>query len=204
VPEDRDEIFDALRAALAGTPAHTPLPDWPADEVVAQGKLGRHTPADAFAANFTAAGGVVVRSLPRLAEFLLAGGHRCGFCVPGLRDTVGSPLELAGLAVAYDFARELIDQYAFSVTMATAAIAESGSLVLDDRPAPDPLASVAPWVQVAVLDPATVVRTIPDGIALLGTSGNTLWVTGPSKTADIEGILVKGVHGPGVQVCLMS
>jgi L-lactate dehydrogenase complex protein LldG len=32
---------------------------------------------------------------------------------------------------------------------------------------------------------------------------NIIWVTGPSKTADVEGILIQGVHGPGVQGCLL-
>jgi L-lactate utilization protein LutC len=30
-----------------------------------------------------------------------------------------------------------------------------------------------------------------------------LWCTGPSKTADVEGILIQGVHGPGEQVALI-
>jgi L-lactate dehydrogenase complex protein LldG len=159
---------------------------------------------EAFAANFAAAGGVVLRSVPALAEFLISGGHRRGYCAPGLRSTVGSALEGAGLSVGYAIDCGEIGRFDFSVTRASAAIAESGSLVLGDCPDEDPLAPVAPWVHVAVLDPAAVVRTIPDGVALLTGASNALWVTGPSKTADIEGILVKGVHGPGVQVCLLS
>ena len=39
-------------------------------------------------------------------------------------------------------------------------------------------------------------------VAALGPSRNILWATGPSKTADVEGILIEGVHGPGEQVAL--
>jgi L-lactate utilization protein LutC len=32
---------------------------------------------------------------------------------------------------------------------------------------------------------------------------NIIWCTGPSKTADVEGILIEGVHGPGEQIALL-
>jgi len=37
-------------------------------------------------------------------------------------------------------------------------------------------------------------------VTSLGTDPNVIWVTGPSKTADVEGILIEGVHGPGEQI----
>ncbi len=42
-----------------------------------------------------------------------------------------------------------------------------------------------------------------DGIAALGDDPNVIFCTGPSKTADVEGILIEGVHGPGEQVALI-
>jgi len=51
---------------------------------------------------------------------------------------------------------------------------------------------------------STIHRTIPDAIAAFGDSPNIIWCTGPSKTADVEGILIEGVHGPGEQIALLA
>ncbi|MEQ1843619.1 MAG: LUD domain-containing protein, partial [Verrucomicrobiales bacterium] len=68
----------------------------------------------------------------------------------------------------------------------------------------DRLAALTPWVHVAVLDPRTIAPSIPAAIGQFGESVNLLWVTGPSRTADVEGILIEGVHGPGVQIAYLT
>jgi len=65
------------------------------------------------------------------------------------------------------------------------------------------LAALAPWVHIACLRRGDIVRDTDEATALLGDDPNVVWVTGPSKTADVEGILIEGVHGPGIQVCLL-
>ena len=49
---------------------------------------------------------------------------------------------------------------------------------------------------------ANLYRDLPAAVAALGRDPNVVWCTGPSKTADVEGILIEGVHGPGVQIAL--
>jgi L-lactate dehydrogenase complex protein LldG len=63
------------------------------------------------------------------------------------------------------------------------------------------LAGLAVWVHIVCVPRSAIYRSIPDALAGMGFDPNIVWVTGPSKTADIEGILIEGVHGPGVQVC---
>jgi L-lactate dehydrogenase complex protein LldG len=67
----------------------------------------------------------------------------------------------------------------------------------------DRLAALSPWLHVAVLSEAEIIRSIPEAIARFDKAPNIIWITGPSKTADVEGILIQGVHGPGEQVALL-
>ena len=65
------------------------------------------------------------------------------------------------------------------------------------------LAALAPWHHIALVSRAEIHRTIADALAAMPDDPNLIWVTGPSKTADVEGILIQGVHGPGAQACLI-
>ncbi|MEZ5300889.1 MAG: LUD domain-containing protein [Verrucomicrobiales bacterium] len=94
------------------------------------------------------------------------------------------------------------DDYQFGITRADGAIAETGTAILTDTHTADRLAALTPWVHVAVFHEADLCRTLGDAIACFGAERNIIFATGPSKTADIEGILIEGVHGPGEQICL--
>lgn len=199
----RDTIFERLRTATAALPAKQPHPDYDDAVLLADPRLGGGSLLEIFTRNFTAVNGRVMQTIEELAEFLHALGLRRGYCQGVLFEQIGRPLFDAGFGIDTCFDRPRADDYGFGITPATAAIAESGTVVIDDDRTDDRLAALAPWVHVAVLDPATIVRTIPEGLALLGDSRNTVWLTGPSKTADVEGILIEGVHGPGEQIALL-
>lgn len=81
------------------------------------------------------------------------------------------------------------------LTTTTIAIAESGSLLLASGPGKFRLSSLAPPHHIAVVRRAAIVSTLENGLAQLETR-NCVLITGPSRTADIEGVLVRGVHGP--------
>lgn len=198
----RDTIFSKIRTALGEVKDKAAYPDYDPAVLHAKPKL-EGTPREAFTRNFTTVGGEVMSGVTELAAFLQQNGQTRGYCDPALMAEVGSPLAAAGLTVETEYDRNRYEDYQFGITRATGAIAESGSLILDDARTSDRLAALSPWVHVAVLRESEIHRTIPEAMAALGLSRNILWATGPSKTADVEGILIEGVHGPGEQVAFI-
>jgi L-lactate dehydrogenase complex protein LldG len=85
------------------------------------------------------------------------------------------------------------------VTAARAACAATGTVVLESSPEQPRLVSLLPRVHVAAVPRAALVETAGDVLrALAGAplpSALTL-ATGPSRSADINGEVVYGVHGP--------
>lgn len=95
---------------------------------------------------------------------------------------------------------------AVGITGVDFALAETGSLVLSSRTEGSQLASLAPPVHVALYRRDQVVESLDEVLEKLPISRDpntpspgwsVVFVTGPSRTADIEQILVRGVHGPG-------
>jgi hypothetical protein len=87
-----------------------------------------------------------------------------------------------------------------TIARARLGVALSGSVLIDHAGGDtDALCAMTPPLLVVELDPARIVPTLADALATLGDDAppTRVLVTGPSKTADIEGILVTGVHGPG-------
>ena len=90
---------------------------------------------------------------------------------------------------------------AIGVTGAFAAIAETGTLVLasgHDTPA---TASLLPETHIAVLSAGRIVPHMEDAFALVRDTFGQMprainFVSGPSRTADIDQTIVLGAHGP--------
>ncbi|MFB7634587.1 lactate utilization protein C [Streptomyces sp. NPDC056149] len=83
------------------------------------------------------------------------------------------------------------------VTTCAAAIAESGTLVLDGGPGQGRRApTLLPDLHVCVVRESQVHSAMPEAIGRLDASRPLTWISGPSATADIEMIRVQGVHGP--------
>ena len=101
--------------------------------------------------------------------------------------------------------REECFSAAAGVTGVDFALAESGSLVLTSRTEGSQLSSLAPPIHIALYSSRQVVGSleevltglpVPVGNADEGSGRSVVFVTGTSRTADIEQILIRGVHGP--------
>ena len=199
----RSEIFARIDAATSALKTKAPLPDYDVSITHSAPKLEGLDLWAIFSRNFAAVHGRPMTTLDELADFLKSTNQLHGYCDPALFDTIGSKLASAGLTVETEYDRSRYDDYQFGITRASGAIAESGTVILDDDRTSHRLAALSPWVHVAVLERSEIHRTISDGISAFGDSPNIIWCTGPSKTADVEGILIEGVHGPGEQIGLL-
>jgi L-lactate utilization protein LutC len=116
----------------------------------------------------------------------------CGITqLPGARCTAADPMEW----------RQLCATAEVGVTSADYALADTGTLVMLSTPSEARMISLLPPAHIAVLPCERILSgldelfaTMPDPAAL---TSSMVLITGPSRTADIEQILVRGVHGPG-------
>jgi len=110
----------------------------------------------------------------------------------------GLPWSAAGLEMQ---SRPAKDQDLVGVTGAFCAIAETGTLMMlsgADTPA---ATSLLPETHVAVLDPRRIVATMEDAWDLMRKEYQqppraVNFISGPSRTADIEQTVTLGAHGP--------
>ncbi len=201
---DREQILTRVRDAVKTIESRTPYPDYPDDVAVAMNRLSGPSLWDNFAKNFAAVNGRPMTAHDELTTFLQEQEVDTGYCDPDLYEAFGKPLEALGLAIHKTYDRSDYDRYQFGITRASGAIAETGTVVLTDSETSDRLGALTPWIHIAVLKPSRLVRSIGDAIGTFGGESNIIWATGPSKTADIEGILIEGVHGPGEQICFFD
>lgn len=120
------------------------------------------------------------------------------------REIPPDPSELVG--VARQELRRFFIEAGMGITGANAAVAETGTLVIVTNEGNAELVTTLPPVHVAVLGVEKIVPTLDDVTAMLrllprsGTAQKLTvrvsFITGPSRTSDIELTPVRGAHGP--------
>lgn len=191
-----------VRGALAPLHERASLPQYDAELAVLRKLIADRDLVELFAERIKRVNGLALTDTAALVEYLRKGNWTRGYCDPELWPKFAAAFG-PEFKVETTFDRARVDDYSFGITRAAGAIAESGTIILNDGTTSRRLAALTPWVHVAVIDRATIYPDIPSAVSAMGTDPNTVWVTGPSKTADVEGILIEGVHGPGQQVGLV-
>jgi L-lactate dehydrogenase complex protein LldG len=166
----RENILNRIRGALrvAGEPPGEPssAPIWPA--------------AGSFEQEFMAIKGEIITDLPAF----LAGFKKIASSVP----------EVAGNAG--------VREADLGVTGCDCLIARTGSIAVSTRSAGGRALSVLPPVHLVLARREQVAPDLEAALALWRRRYGESWpsnlciITGPSRTADIEKILVMGAHGP--------
>lgn len=115
----------------------------------------------------------------------------------------GSPEALLPEGFTYvrdeELSPALLDECSGVITTCTLAIAETGTIVLQNAPGQGRrAASLVPDYHLCLIEAERVVATVPEAIRALQRTSTlpTTLISGPSATADIEMTRIKGVHGP--------
>lgn len=132
----------------------------------------------------------------------------------GIKKAAASPLTLIdnksvkkhaesrGINFSFDLNRDLIEKAEIGISEFNLGIAESGTIVQDASVLHTRLVSMLPPVHAALVSTGSIVETFPDALEVIQKVYKGImppflsFITGPSKTADIERVLTIGVHGP--------
>ncbi len=141
--DDREAILSRVRGALAPLRERAPLPMYDAEIAVMRKLIAGRDLAELFAERIKRVNGLAITGVDALVAHLRAGGWMRGYCDPALWPRFSAAF--ADFKVETEFDRTRIDDYAFGITRAAGAIAESGTIVLNDATTSRRLAALAPW-----------------------------------------------------------
>ena len=201
----RDRVLHAIRTGLGRNvgqaPAPVPppilsIPDWNVEHRIElfrgafeklNGKFHRATSlqdARDYAASLLAGRAAIASNAPLLAE--------CGITsLDGVTSGITDRAEL----------REHCATAAMGISSANYALADTGSLVMFSSPQEARMISLLPPAHLAIVPVSRLLTGLDELLTLVplpaNVSSSMVFITGPSRTADIEQILVRGVHGPG-------
>lgn len=199
---DREAIFSRVRGALAPLHQRAAMPDYTTEIAVMRQMMGDRDLLAVFTERIARVNGLALTDPAALVTRLRENKWLRGYCDPVVWPAL-APHFGPDFKVETTYDRKRVDDYAFGITRAAGAIAETGTVVLNDSTTSRRLGALTPWVHIAVVERAKIFADLPQAITGLGSDNNVIWVTGPSKTADVEGILIEGVHGPGIQIALV-
>ncbi len=201
----RDSILHKVRTALGRSAGQEPAPAPPVRLRIPDVSVERRI--DSFCTALEALAGKTLRADSKEAALayvvsLIEGKSavasnapflaECGVTsLPGVRSGIHDREEL----------RQLCATAGVGITCADYALADTGSLVMFSSQAEARMVSLLPPVHIALLPRERILTGLDELYTLhplpASETSSMVLITGPSRTADIEQILVRGVHGPG-------
>ena len=164
---DRDTILGKVNAALAPLAERAAMPDYDAALELARRQVGDGDRLAEFTSRIRAVNGEVAEDPAALAAHLRAKGWTRGYCDPVLLPLLGPHFgEDFHIETAFD--RSRVDDYQFGITLAAGAIAETGTIILNDATTSTRLGALAPWAHVAVIPRALLHADLMEAVAALG------------------------------------
>ena len=219
----REEVLSRIRDALKSeAPQESSSSSSPrADEIRQRCGERREHLVEQFVAELTRVGGHLFRAVSPAAaseyveRLMLSAGAKSviGWDSPLIERIAPVNLfERIGVEFLHDratgaasgFVKAAIDSE-IGITAVDYALADTGTLVLISGPGRARSASLVPPVHLAVVEARQIISGLDDLFGLLAEAGGgssphpasaITFITGPSRTADIELTLVVGVHGP--------
>lgn len=219
----RDQILATLRTSLASSrpwleaeaakASHAPPPHVlpPADDLAAQfaAELARLEGRAYLVADDEEALETIARLLAERSAHTLLAWDLAQIALPGLDALLAQRgARVLDANVRGDGRKgrfQELEPAPVCLSGATLAIAESGSLVVHHGPGRPRMASLLAPAHIAVVRAGQLVRGLGEalarlraehGPALFDATSNLTFITGPSRTADIEMTLSLGIHGP--------
>lgn len=92
--------------------------------------------------------------------------------------------------------KEELKDVDLGISYANFLIADTGSVVLTSSEDEPRLLSLLPEFNIVLSTSNEIIEKLEDAIDLIKTEKCVTVITGPSRTADIEKVLITGVHGP--------
>ena len=200
----RDEILQRAREALGGgfeQPAAPPKARIVIPEIPREARIEPF-----FRAVSNLAGKTCLANSPAevraYVAALIGGGPAVASNTPLLREC--GIADLPGVQTGFrdlEALRQACASAAIGITSADYALADTGTLVMLSSAEEARMISLLPPVHIAIVPRVRILTGLDELLWMvpqpgLSTSSMVL-ITGPSRTADIEQILVRGVHGPG-------
>ncbi len=200
----REQILGDIRKALRrreGEPAPLPPPQLRIPE------FDRETAVQLFIQRFETLAGKAIRvrdtsaAIPAISE-MLAQKSAVASNSPFLRKC--GVTGLAQVQTGFNHRDQLKEACAAAdvgITSVDYALAATGTFVMISSPHEARLVSLLPPVHVAILPRSRILANLDELLGIIprpaDQTSSMVLITGPSRTADIEQILVRGVHGPG-------